>query len=126
MSVGSLKVSHHLTTGALRDVKPLDPADGLFTSIHSFTTGEVGRTSFAVPKGSLKHWGDRLAQYGAGDLETDTHFGDNRLTFFGRLVDIVEDDLSDPLAQKLAGILLNINHMPSDADKTVLATLADN
>ena len=46
-------------------------------------TGEVGRTSFAVPKGTLKAWADRLSTYGAGDLHTDTRFGEERLLFTG-------------------------------------------
>lgn len=46
-------------------------------------TGEVGTTSFTVPKGSLGTWAERLALYGAGDLKTDTRFGENRLVFTG-------------------------------------------
>ena len=42
-----------------------------------------------------------------------------------RLADIVDDDFSDDSARKLAGILLNINHTPSDDDKVVLASLAE-
>jgi hypothetical protein len=42
-----------------------------------------------------------------------------------RLADIVDDDFSDDSARKLAGILLTINHSPSDEDKAVLASLAE-
>ena len=46
-------------------------------------TGEVGTTSFAVPKGTLKAWADHLVAHGTTDLKTDTRFGENRLTFEG-------------------------------------------
>ena len=46
-------------------------------------TGEVGTTSFAVPKGSLKAWADRLTAHGVTDLRHDTRFGENRLLFTG-------------------------------------------
>ena len=46
-------------------------------------TGEVGTTSFSVPKGSLKAWADRLSQRGTSDLRQDTRFGQNRLLFTG-------------------------------------------
>ncbi|MXQ08524.1 ring-cleaving dioxygenase [Alphaproteobacteria bacterium GH1-50] len=46
-------------------------------------TGEVGRTSFSVPKDSLKGWADRLTAYGVRDLKTDTRFGEDRLLFNG-------------------------------------------
>ena len=46
-------------------------------------TGEVGTTSFAVPKGTLKAWAERLTQYGATGLGEDTRFGESRLLFFG-------------------------------------------
>ncbi|SCW50293.1 glyoxalase family protein [Rhizobium mongolense subsp. loessense] len=45
--------------------------------------GEVGETQFAVPKGSLSFWQDRLTAKGAGLLEADTTFGANRLRFNG-------------------------------------------
>lgn len=41
-----------------------------------------------------------------------------------RLTDIVDDDSSDADARKLAGILLRVNHTPSDGDKAALAALA--
>jgi len=44
-------------------------------------TGEVGTTAFAVPKGSLTYWEDRLAKAQAGDLEASETFGEKRLTF---------------------------------------------
>jgi glyoxalase family protein len=46
-------------------------------------TGEVGRTSFSVPKGTLKAWADRLSSYGTTGVSTDTRFGENRLLFHG-------------------------------------------
>ena len=46
-------------------------------------TGEVGTTSFTIPKGSTGAWADRLATSGARDMEKDTRFGDSRLLFFG-------------------------------------------
>lgn len=45
--------------------------------------GEVGTTAFAVPKGSLNAWADRLAKMGTGGLSTSTRFGGNVLTFEG-------------------------------------------
>ena len=46
-------------------------------------TGEVGTTSFAVPKGTISTWADRLAAHGVKDLKYDTRFGDRRLLFQG-------------------------------------------
>ena len=46
-------------------------------------TGEVGRTSFAVPKGTLKAWSEHLSRHGVTDLEADERFGENRLLFTG-------------------------------------------
>ena len=43
--------------------------------------GEVGTTAFAVPKGSLAYWQDRLIADRVGDLEASESFGDKRLTF---------------------------------------------
>ena len=45
--------------------------------------GEVGTTAFAVPKGSLKAWADRLATLGVTGLSSGTRFGENVLTFDG-------------------------------------------
>jgi hypothetical protein len=42
-----------------------------------------------------------------------------------RLADIAEDDFYDESVRKLASILLNINHSPSDEDKVVLAALLE-
>ena len=46
-------------------------------------TGEVGRTSFSVPNGSLKAWADRLSTFEAAGLSEDTRFGEARLLFDG-------------------------------------------
>ena len=46
-------------------------------------TGEVGTTSFAIPKGTISAWADRLAAHGVKDLKYDTRFGDDRLLFHG-------------------------------------------
>ena len=40
-----------------------------------------------------------------------------------RLLDIVDDDLSDESARKLAAVLLRINQSPSDEDKLTLTAL---
>ncbi|MBY5824518.1 VOC family protein [Rhizobium leguminosarum] len=45
--------------------------------------GEVGETQFAVPKGSLSFWQDRLSAKGAGELQAGTAFGADRLLFKG-------------------------------------------
>ena len=63
--------------------------------------GEVGRTSFSIPKGSLKDWADRLTGFDADNLSQDTRFGETRLLFDGpdgdafALVE-VEDDARAP------------------------------
>ncbi|MGV3491709.1 MAG: VOC family protein [Devosia sp.] len=44
-------------------------------------TGEVGRTVFSVPKGSLNYWEDRLVADGTGNIERSQSFGQNRLSF---------------------------------------------
>lgn len=41
-----------------------------------------------------------------------------------RLTDIVDDPESNGSARELAGILLGVNHAPSDEDKAALAALA--
>ncbi len=46
-------------------------------------TGEVGRTSFAVPKGTLKAWADRLSTFDVAKVSQDTRFGEDRLLFDG-------------------------------------------
>ncbi|MFD1881280.1 VOC family protein [Paracoccus pacificus] len=45
--------------------------------------GEVGETQFAVPKGALSFWRDRLAAQGAQGLELGQTFGADRLRFLG-------------------------------------------
>jgi len=42
-----------------------------------------------------------------------------------RLQDIVDDDLSDGSARRLAEILLRIDQSPGDDDKVALAALAE-
>lgn len=46
-------------------------------------TGEVGKTLFSVPEGSLKFWETRLAASGVETLKKDTTFGESRLHFSG-------------------------------------------
>jgi len=45
--------------------------------------GEVSRTAFAVPRGSLDHWATRLGSSAATQVAKDTYFGAPRLTFSG-------------------------------------------
>jgi len=73
--------------------------------------GEVGRTSFAVPKGSGDAWLERLATFEVGNLSKDTRFGQTRILFDGpdgdgfALVE-TEDDrapwLSDGVSEEMA------------------------
>lgn len=46
-------------------------------------TGEVGITEFAVPKGSLTFWQNRLAGHKVTGLKLDTFLGERRLAFDG-------------------------------------------
>ena len=46
-------------------------------------TGEVARTEFAVPKGSLSFWSNRLAEKGVTGLVEGSAFGEGRLAFDG-------------------------------------------
>ena len=46
-------------------------------------TGEVGITEFAVPKGALGYWKDRLAAQGVTVLTEDSFLGEARLNFDG-------------------------------------------
>ena len=46
-------------------------------------TGEVGVTEFAVPKGALGFWRDRLAAQGVGGLSEGSFLGESRLGFDG-------------------------------------------
>jgi glyoxalase family protein len=60
--------------------------------------GEVGETGFAVPKGTLSYWQERLGTFGVRGLEQSRAFGQNRLQFAGpdgdgfALVEVAEDD----------------------------------
>jgi len=45
--------------------------------------GEVGQTVFAVPKGSLGYWRERLTARGVAGLAEDSRFGATRLSFTG-------------------------------------------
>ena len=60
--------------------------------------GEVGVTEFAVPKGSLRFWSDRLSGLGVTGLSEDSAFGENRLSFDGPDGDgfaLVESEIRD-------------------------------
>ncbi len=46
-------------------------------------TGEVGITGFAVPKGTLSYWRERLSALDVADLKETTQFGEARLHFSG-------------------------------------------
>lgn len=46
-------------------------------------TGEVGVTEFAVPKGALAFWKDRLAVQGVAGLSESSFLGEARLSFDG-------------------------------------------
>lgn len=46
-------------------------------------TGEIGRTVFSVPRGSLGFWRDRLATLGVAGLREEETFGEKRLNFSG-------------------------------------------
>ncbi len=46
-------------------------------------TGEVGVTEFAVPKGALGYWKDRLGEQGVTGLANGSFLGEQRLTFNG-------------------------------------------
>lgn len=45
--------------------------------------GEVGVTSFSIPKGSAPAWGDRLATFEVANVSTDIRFGQSRIIFDG-------------------------------------------
>lgn len=45
--------------------------------------GEVGRTSFSVPKETLDAWTERLAMLDVDALDRDTRFGEDRVLFAG-------------------------------------------
>lgn len=46
-------------------------------------TGEVGTTEFAVPKGALPFWKERLDNHGVSGLAESSFLGENRLRFDG-------------------------------------------
>ena len=45
--------------------------------------GEVGRTSFSIPTGSLQAWLDRFATFDLNGIATNTRFGQKRVLFDG-------------------------------------------
>jgi glyoxalase family protein len=45
--------------------------------------GEVGITSFSIPKGTAKAWTERLTTFDIRNLAQDTHFGATRVLFDG-------------------------------------------
>lgn len=45
--------------------------------------GEVGLTRYAVPKGALPYWAERLAARGVEGLKSTSAFGEERLAFLG-------------------------------------------
>ena len=45
--------------------------------------GEVGRTSFAIPKGAAQAWLDRFATFELQGVSTDERFGEKRVLFNG-------------------------------------------
>lgn len=61
-------------------------------------TGEVGKTLFAVPKGSLSFWKERLSALNAGAISETEVFGEKQLHFAGpdhdafALVEVDNDD----------------------------------
>ena len=57
--------------------------------------GQVTRTSFSVPAGSLGFWGARLRSRGIGILEEETELGEGSITFedpSGLMIRLVGDD----------------------------------
>lgn len=74
-------------------------------------TGEVGRTSFSIPTGSLNAWIERFSALDVEGLAQDTRFGDNRLLFDGPDGEgfaLVEADGNDALAWTGQGIPLDM------------------
>lgn len=45
--------------------------------------GEVGTTEFAVPKGALPFWKERLGNFGVGGVHENSFLGESRLQFDG-------------------------------------------
>ena len=62
--------------------------------------GEVGTTSFTIPKGSASAWTDRLASFGVANVSTDIRFGEDRVLFDGpdgdRFALVEMDDTRSP------------------------------
>ncbi|MDG1117320.1 MAG: VOC family protein [Flavimaricola sp.] len=46
-------------------------------------TGEVGTTSFVIPKGTAKSWAERLGTFDIANITQDTRFGETRVLFDG-------------------------------------------
>lgn len=68
-------------TGAAGTVMTYFPFDHMMRGRPG--VGEVGETQFAIPKGTLSYWKDRLTSQGVAGLKADTIFGANRLRFSG-------------------------------------------
>ena len=71
-------------------------------------TGEVGETLFAVPKGSLPFWRERLSALNVGEISESEVFGEKRLHFAGpdhdafALVEVDNDDRAGRLKGDVA------------------------
>lgn len=65
-------------------------------------TGEVARTAFSVPHGSLAWWEERLTQAGVKSLSREIRFGEDRLLFSApegdRMALVESDDKREPWA----------------------------
>lgn len=46
-------------------------------------TGEVGTTSFVIPKGTAKSWAERLGTFDIANVSQDVRFGETRVLFDG-------------------------------------------
>ena len=46
-------------------------------------TGEVGTTSFVIPKGTAKSWAERLGTFDIANVSQDIRFGETRVSFDG-------------------------------------------
>jgi glyoxalase family protein len=70
-------------------------------------TGEVGSTVFAVPKGALQMWQQRLVEHGVADLTQSESFGAKQLGFTGVDGDhfaLVEQDGDNRVPYVSAGV----------------------
>ena len=70
--------------------------------------GEVGVTEFAVPKGSLPYWSERMSGKSVASLRESSAFGEGRLTFDGPDGDgfaLVESDAQGRTAWTSADVL---------------------